>query len=438
MIRNTRDLERERRKLTRRQFGCTIIRAAGASLAAGSVAYAADPDFTLAVIPDTQYLAYQCPTAFTNMMTWVVNNRAADQGGVFTTDVKAVIGVGDCSHNNSAGEFTNGQTAYSRLDRAGIPWVNPPGNHDYGNGADRAQIGSGYRDPSGYFGSARRQALGAYGILPGGGGASEWGDAYDNANYYIRLNVGSRSLLIFSIEHIPRQVVLEWAKGVADAHPDHEAIVTTHSFLTDTNEFGTFSEEPGNHVYTNDNRGQGLVTNQGASDARFNSGYAVWNSYLKYWSNLSLVVCGHWIYQAWHTSKEGASNSWFLQQRAIRSSGPRGHAVQAIFANWQEVDAGTYSALPGGGGNRGPGVYCSAFPANAAGARIAHVMLLHFRPSSGKLDGYALSTNTGLWEPTQANRAMAPTSSPQLLFSLDHTGAPPKLMRQFPIERRKK
>src|SRR5512140_2356612 len=146
MIRNTQERGREQRRFTRRQFGFTILRTAGASLAAGRIAHAADPDFTLAVIPDTQYLAYQCSAAFTNMMTWIVNNRAADQGGVFNTNIKAVIGVGDCTHNNSAGECTNGQTAYTRLDRAGIPWVNPPGNHDYGNGTDRRQIGAGYQD----------------------------------------------------------------------------------------------------------------------------------------------------------------------------------------------------------------------------------------------------------------------------------------------------
>ena len=43
------------------------------------------------MIPDTQYVALGCSGAFSNMMTWIVNNQAADQGGVFTTNIKAVI-----------------------------------------------------------------------------------------------------------------------------------------------------------------------------------------------------------------------------------------------------------------------------------------------------------------------------------------------------------
>src|ERR1035437_582089 len=219
MIRNTQDGGRERREITRRKFGFTILRAAGAGLVAGQIAHAADPDFTLAVIPDTQYMALQCSAAFTNMMTWIVNNQAASQGGVFTTNIKAVVGVGDCTHTTSSGEFTNGATAYGVLDTAGIPWVNPPGNHDYVTAtSDRSHIGTGYQNPNGYFGATKRQALGAYGNLPGGGGSSYWGDAYDNANYYVRLTIGARRILVFSLEHFPRQVVLEWAKDVSDAH----------------------------------------------------------------------------------------------------------------------------------------------------------------------------------------------------------------------------
>ena len=56
-------------------------------------------------------MALGCSGTFSNMMTWIVNNQAADQGGVFTTNIKAVIGVGDCTHLTSSGEFAHGATA---------------------------------------------------------------------------------------------------------------------------------------------------------------------------------------------------------------------------------------------------------------------------------------------------------------------------------------
>ena len=139
----------------------------------------------------------------------MANNLNATQGEVFTTNIKAVIGVGDCSHTSSTGEFSNAKAAYRKLDAAGVTWVNPPGNHDYVNPTDPATtraagLGSGYK-PGGYFAADQRQALGRYGALATGGGSSAWGGSYDSANYYIRLRVGTREILIFSVEYLPRR-----------------------------------------------------------------------------------------------------------------------------------------------------------------------------------------------------------------------------------------
>jgi hypothetical protein len=246
MIRNRQERSRERGTLTRRKFGFSILRAAGGGLVAHRLARATDPDFTLAIIPDTQYLAYLCSGAFSNMMTWIVNNRAMDQGGVFSTNIKAVLGVGDCTHLTSSGEFTNGATAYGVLDAAGIPWVNPPGNHDYVDGGantDHSGIGIGYQNPSGYFGSTVRQAAYGSGVSLPGGGSGAWVDAYDNANYAVRYEIGSRNILVFSIEFLPRVAVINWAKGIHDSHPGHECIITTHSFISDAGNFMHFSAE---------------------------------------------------------------------------------------------------------------------------------------------------------------------------------------------------
>ena len=179
----------------------------------------------------------------------------------------------------------------------------------------------------------------------------------------------------------------------------------------------------------NDSGNYGLNPGITTSNSAFQSGYSAWSNYLKTWSNLTLVLSGHSIYQSWH-----APGSWFFQQQPLTSSSARAQTVQGIFSNWQEADAGNYSpAVPGGGGDVGPGTFCSLVPQGAGGARIAHVMLLHFRPSAGKLDGYALSTNTGSWERAYTNRAMAPASAPQLLFSVDYPGVPRHLLPHPPL-----
>ena len=429
MIRNTVDRSRQGRNLTRRKFGFTILRTAGAGLVAGRMADASDPDYTLAVIPDTQYMANGCSGAFSNMMTWIVNNRAADHGGVFTANIKAVIGVGDCTHTTSPEAFANGATAYGILDSAGIPWVNPPGNHDYVNNGgvntDRNSIGSGYGS-SGYFGAAHRQTAytgGTYGL-------GTWVDAYDTANYAIRYAIGSRRLLVFSVEFLPRVAVVNWAKGLHDSHPGHECIISTHSFISDAGNFMHFSAEAANLGDDNDSSNYGLNPTIATSSVDFQSGYSMWNNYLDLWPNLTMVLGGHSVYESYH-----AAGSWLFKQVPLTSASTRGQTVQGLFVNWQEADAGNYSGvLPGGGGDVGVGTYCGGVPQGSTGARIGHVMLLHFRPSAGKLDGYSLSTNTELWEQAYANRAVVPASTPQLLFSVDYAGVPEKLrLRRRPM-----
>src|SRR5436190_662899 len=100
------------------------------------VVEAADPDYTIMVMPDTQYLVFTCsPQVLNVMMNWIVANKNATQGGVFTTNLKAVIGLGDVRQQASSGAFAIAQgsatSGYGILDANNIPFVQPPGNHDY-------------------------------------------------------------------------------------------------------------------------------------------------------------------------------------------------------------------------------------------------------------------------------------------------------------------
>ena len=397
-----------RNELTRRRFGLRLLGSAAGVVSAGRMAEACDVDFSLVIVPDTQYMAFGCGGALANTMQWIVDNRHADQGGVFTTNIKAVIGVGDLADTASAPEYLNGTAAYQKLDQAGIPWINPLGNHDFtGPTTDHLKTGIGYQ-PGGFFAADQRQTQGAW------SDSSAWGGSYDHLNYWVKLDVGSRKLILFAIEFQPRAAVLNWAKTIHDRHPGYECIVSTHSFLDNNGALSIFSGEPG--TGTNDNNQAGFSTNQSVSDANANSGWSIWNHYLNRWPRLTLVVCGHQYWEPYDPA-----TSWHFQQVPFASASLARQTVQAVFCNYQQMDLpdAAYAGVPG----VPTGVYCGGLGASR-NYRIGHLMILQFRPAIGKLEGYALSTNSRLWEMTRANKNAAPFSKPQLLFSVGYTGVP--------------
>src|SRR4051812_45771032 len=76
---------------------------------------AADPDYTIMVVPDTQYLVFTCSApgqaqGLNILMNWIVANRNAnlgntDEGTNLTLNTKAVVGLGDITQQASGGEF---------------------------------------------------------------------------------------------------------------------------------------------------------------------------------------------------------------------------------------------------------------------------------------------------------------------------------------------
>src|ERR1700688_3702414 len=71
------------KKISRRGFGASVLgglaTAAASRLIGSPSTAAAGPDFTLAIIPDPQFLAELCPDNlgkyYAAMMTWIADNR---------------------------------------------------------------------------------------------------------------------------------------------------------------------------------------------------------------------------------------------------------------------------------------------------------------------------------------------------------------------------
>lgn len=190
----------------------------------------AAPDYSIILLPDTQYYTRQRFGGTENMLAsqidWIVNRARAQ-------NIACVFQLGDISDQGDTDE-TEWQRAiacfYKLEDPAatglphGVPYCMAVGNHDQkfaggDNGATK------YYNK--YFGMSHFAGKSYYG--------GHYGN--NNNNYFVLFNAGGEKGLVFSFEFgRPRKdpEVLRWAEHVAAKFPDRRIFVITH-----------FSMEPG-------------------------------------------------------------------------------------------------------------------------------------------------------------------------------------------------
>jgi hypothetical protein len=388
------------RLFTRRGFGAMVAGAAAIGPLA-RLGRATDPDFTLAVIPDPQYLPYGGCGAYNALMNYVGSNLNLSVDGS-ALNVKAVVGVGDCVNVPNDGTATTAATAWGLLDSAGIPWITPAGNHDIVGGSDLSarNIATNFQT-GGFFSWDQRSGKSYF-----GGGYGSAGD-----NYYIKLTIGSWKLIVMSLEFHPRSAVMDWAKGVHDANPTYSVIVTTHSYLTS---YGN-QVQRGTGV-TGVNDGGPDTYNQGSAPAS-NAGTEMWSGWFTGWSRLLMIVSGHFLW------RQSYPQGWVWQQVPVTSTSSRGQTVQQIFTNQQDGDDG-YDYATGGQGVTSP---CDV------GLESQHLFFLKFLPSVNKLRAYSVSVNTGNWIGAAGSMANA---SPVRLFEASLPAQPAGGLWPLPSPRR--
>ena len=177
------------------------------------VAQTTSDEFTVVVLPDTQHYSESYPYIFNAQTQWIADQAKSQR-------IKFVLGVGDIvNRGESDSQYQNAAAAVSILDRAGIPYVLPVGNHDY----KYSKVAS--RDLSvfnRYFGPSRYAGYSWYrGQYPSG----------SNANFYARFDVDGRKFLILALENFPRDTALNWASNVLANNRDKEVIILTHSYV---------------------------------------------------------------------------------------------------------------------------------------------------------------------------------------------------------------
>lgn len=195
-----------------------------------------DDDFTIVVIPDTQYYSdvdspnAGSPDYFSDQTQWVRDNRE-------TYDIRAVIHNGDIVNNaDQAEEWDVADAAMSLLETPeaglpdGVPYGVSVGNHDQaptGSDGDTSLFNQ-------FFGVDRFAGRPYY-----GGHLGETND--DN---WVHVRVGELEIVLVNLKYdtTPDPEVLTWARTVFEAHPDALGILNTHYMLGSSGNFSPQSQ----------------------------------------------------------------------------------------------------------------------------------------------------------------------------------------------------
>ncbi|WP_159599855.1 metallophosphoesterase [Agromyces humi] len=248
--------------------------AATASLAAlmlvpADTAVAAEDDFTIVVIPDTQGYTNTggIDAIFDQQTQWIVDQR--DQ-----LDTRFAIHVGDLVESwPNVNQWARASRSMAILDAAGVPSSVLPGNHDLSITTGESSTYDTYFPPSRYSAATWNSASVRYGGYLGQNQFGPDGIDRKNKDNYALLDAGGLKLLIVNLEFESPAYSLAWAQRVIDAHPDRRVILATHGFITTS---GTRS----NTVIRTD------TTPKSAND--------VWNELVYRNCSIFMVVNGHW------------------------------------------------------------------------------------------------------------------------------------------------
>ncbi len=186
---------------------------------------AAPADFSIAVLPDTQFYSKDHPDIFDAQINWIISNRVS-------LNIVYVAGLGDIV-DGAADEtqWHNATNALYRLEDPlrtglpeGIPYGVVPGNHDHA--LDGSSL---FYDH--YFGLSHFQKKPWYG-----------GNFQGNNNHFDRFSAGGMDFVVVYVDFWAKKnqkvdfsAEDAWADGVLKANTNRRAIVVSHTAATPKN-----------------------------------------------------------------------------------------------------------------------------------------------------------------------------------------------------------
>ncbi|MGW7254507.1 LamG-like jellyroll fold domain-containing protein [Streptomyces sp. NPDC054834] len=181
--------------------------------------------FTLAVMPDTQYL-FDGPSidkAPVEVSLRYLLEHGRDENIVFLSH------LGDLTQNGAEDEFAAIGESFGILDRRGVGYSVLAGNHDVKSSTDDQRGSTPYLDA---FGPQRFKSK------PTFGGASA--DGYNTCHLF---KAAGREWMVLALDWRLSAQGYAWAKDVLARHPKAPVILTTHELVVEDGQLSTYGQQ---------------------------------------------------------------------------------------------------------------------------------------------------------------------------------------------------
>lgn len=258
-------------------------------------------EFSIAILPDTQYYSRDNPSIFEGQTQWIIDNRDA-------YNIQMVLHEGDLVHNydGATDEWDAAEAAMDSLDNNNLPSVTVIGNHD----ADDLRNPSTFRDR---FPTSRYQDMEANNDTISGYGT------YESLpeNVYPLQDVLGEKFLYLGLELGPRQEVLDWANSLVNNYSDRLVIVNIHTFTSWTGEpdhEGNANRPPSYYLDGDDHH----------------NGEEMWDELVKNHDNIIHVTSGHYVDQTENNIFAATGHNWSDEANWVTHS----------FVNYQDYTDG--------------------------------------------------------------------------------------------------
>jgi len=238
-------------------------------------------NFTIVVLPDTQYYSESYPTIFSNQTQWIVDNKD-------NLNIVLVIHLGDIVDDlGSSSQWENANNSMSILD-GNVTYGIVAGNHDIGNEVPSFN----WANYDTYFPESRLN------------NSSYWGgtNVSGTTRYYYYLFTESNTdflvlFLAYGGNSPDTYEPLSWIDNVLTTYPNRKVILVTHSYLLSD---GDYTTDGGQYIYDN-------IVSQ--------------------YNNIKLVLCGHSIHDGeYHATKNESGHVFheLLSDYQERTNGGNG------------------------------------------------------------------------------------------------------------------
>jgi hypothetical protein len=199
--------------------------AATAGVALPAVADTESRRFTLAVMPDTQYL-FDGPSidqAPVEASLRYLLEHGKDENIVFLSH------LGDLTQNGAAAEFAAIGEAFGLLDRRGVGYSVLAGNHDVKSSSTDQRGATPYLD---VFGPDRFKGASTFG-----------GSSPDGYNTYHLFRAAGREWMVLALDWRLSDAGYAWAESVLAAHPRTPVILTTHELVVEDDSLSAYGQQ---------------------------------------------------------------------------------------------------------------------------------------------------------------------------------------------------